>query len=278
MKKSERLNRLKSGTDLFRCPICGDQFHICGNSFVCVAGHCFDMSKSGYVNFILNARRQKYYDKGSFENRRRILEKGYFDHVFHEAAEVLQNHPSVKTVLDAGCGEGFYARKLAERYDYDITAFDLSAESIKLAAKGGSSKNVRWFVGDLTHIPIADGTIDCVLNIFSPAHYEEFRRILSTDGFVVKVIPGSGHLKEIRAAAKEHLIRGDYSNHVVKDHFRHHFNNVETTCVSLTFSTPEEDLKVFADMTPLLFNVDKSCLDLAKIRELTIEAEILTGF
>lgn len=278
MKKSERLNKLRSGTDLFRCPVCGDRFHVRENSFVCGAGHCFDMSKYGYVNFILNGRAQKYYDKESFENRRRILEKGYFDHVLQAVSGVLRERPGVETVLDAGCGEGFYARKLAEMYDYDITACDLSAESVKLAAKGGSSKSVRWFVGDLTRLPIADGTVDCVLNIFSPAHYEEFRRVLSENGFLVKVIPGSGHLKELRALAKEQLVRKDYSNREVKELFRQHFNTVETAGVSLTFSPSEEDLKIFSEMTPLLFNVDKNSLDFTGIRNLTIEAEILTGF
>lgn len=278
MKKSDRLNRLKSGADLFLCPVCRGAFHVRENSFVCGAGHCFDMSKYGYVNLIPNGRAQKYYDRESFENRRRILDKGYYDPVFQAVEEALRRRPGIRTVLDAGCGEGFYARRLAALYDYDITAFDISAESVKLAAKGVPGKNARWFIGDLTRLPLADHVFDCVLNIFSPAHYEEFRRVLSEGGLVVKVIPGSGHLEEFRALAREHLIRKEYSNREVKDYFRQQFDNVEETRVSFMFTPPEEDLRIFAEMTPLLFNVDKKSLDFNDIRSLTVEAEILTGF
>ena len=38
-----------------------------------------------------------------------------------------------------------------------------------------------------------------------------------------------------------------------------------------------EEMKIFANMTPLLFHVDKNKIDFAKIKELTIDAEIYVG-
>ncbi len=73
----------------------------------------------------------------------------------------------LRSVLDIGCGEGFYSRKLAEKMDLDILAFDISKDSILLAAKSDSTKSVKWFVGDLTKLPIQDKTIDGILDIFS---------------------------------------------------------------------------------------------------------------
>ena len=43
--------------------------------------------------------------------------------------------------------------------------------------------------------------IDVLFNIFTPANYQSFYRILKKDGIMVKVIPGAEYLKEFRDAA-----------------------------------------------------------------------------
>jgi len=55
-------------------------------------------------------------------------------------------------------------------------------------------------VGDLRRLPFADGTFSAVLDVMTPANYDEFRRVLSPDGMLVKVYPGQDYLREIRAA------------------------------------------------------------------------------
>lgn len=64
---------------------------------------------------------------------------------------------------------------------------------------------MKWFVTDLSKIPLKDGSMDCILDIFSPAHYKEFQRLLSPNGYVVKVIPTKNHLREIRTKVQAHL-------------------------------------------------------------------------
>ena len=55
-----------------------------------------------------------------------------------------------------------------------------------------------YFVADLAHLPFKDGSIDVIVNILSPINYKDFKRVLSDDGLVYKVIPETGYLKELR--------------------------------------------------------------------------------
>ena len=78
---------------------------------------------------------------------------------------------------------------------------------MQLAAKSDASWKVNWFVGDLTHLPIQSKSIEVILDIFSPANYAEFERVLKAEGVIIKVVPTSSHLKEIRQLAQDQLTK-----------------------------------------------------------------------
>jgi len=40
--------------------------------------------------------------------------------------------------------------------------------------------------------------VDARTDVLTPANYDEFRRVLSPDGMLVKVYPGQDYLREIR--------------------------------------------------------------------------------
>lgn len=271
-----KILRFNDSENFFKCPVCKDTLFFKEKSLVCYGNHCFDISKYGYVNLFLNGKQLKHYDKDSFENREKILEKGYYSHILHELIDLI-GQTDAKVLLDAGCGEGYYSREIHKTLGKEILAFDISKDSIQLAAKKDESRLIKWFVGDLAHLPIQDHTIDCILDIFSPANYEEFRRILSDSGYVIKVIPGNNHLRELRTIAGEQLQNKDYSNSKITELFRSNFEIISEKKVSKTFEMPLDDLIVFANMTPLLFHVDKSKIDWSAIPSLTVEAEILVG-
>ncbi len=157
----------------------------------------------------------------------------------------------LRSVLDIGCGEGFYSRKLAEKMDLDILAFDISKDSILLAARTDRTKSVKWFVGDLTKLPIQDKTIDGILDIFSPANYQEFARVLKAGGAILKLVPGPNHLKELRHLAKDQLRKESYDNQDIVDHFKSYMGQVEQEVVSRTLPIGIEQARILADMTPL---------------------------
>ena len=76
--------------------------------------------------------------------------------------------------------------------------------------------------------------MDILLDIFSPANYGEFRRVLSKDGILIKVIPTKNHLKEIRQKVQDQLTNKNYSNQDIKNHFQEHFTILSSQTGSLT--------------------------------------------
>ena len=272
-----KLQRFASAT-AFACPICQENLTLLETSFKCCNRHSFDLAKFGYVNLAPQIKQSANYDKENFQNRQQILEAGFYQAILEDISNLLATNPSAKTVLDIGCGEGFYSRKLQESHsEKTFYAFDISKDSVQIAAKSEPNWAVNWFVGDLARLPIKDGSMDILLDIFSPANYGEFRRVLSKDGILIKVIPTQNHLKEIRQRVQDQLTNKDYSNQNIKNHFQEHFTTLSNQTASLTKTITTEQLQALLSMTPLLFHIDQSKIDWSQLTEITIEAEILVG-
>jgi ubiquinone/menaquinone biosynthesis C-methylase UbiE len=69
-----------------------------------------------------------------------------------------------KNILDVGSGAGQIARHLLKYADRDasITCFDLSLAMLRRARNRLKSDIPRHVVADLSHLPFADGSFDCV--------------------------------------------------------------------------------------------------------------------
>ena len=190
-----KLQRFASAS-VFACPICRENLTLVESSLKCENRHSFDLAKFGYVNLAPQIKQSANYDKENFQNRQQILEAGFYQAILEAVSDLLSNSKNAKTILDIGCGEGFYSRKLQESHsDKTFYAFDISKDSVQIAAKSEPNWAVNWFVGDLARLPIKDASMDILLDIFSPANYGEFRRVLSKDGILIKVIPTENHLK-----------------------------------------------------------------------------------
>lgn len=295
MNKVDKFYEIKN---ILQCPVCGKKIRFHAGGLVCKREHRFDISTKGYVNLLQSSKPLKGYDLKFFESRRRFFEKGYYDHIADAVVQCVLGQSVVEgditagdfaagdlaagvqensgIVLDAGCGEGFYAQRLASCTDAQILAFDIASDAIKVAAKG--DKPVKWMVADITNIPVKDNSIDCILDVFTPANYGEFKRVLKDGGTVVKVIPGKNHMVQLREIAAEALRHKAYSaGEDVQDYFAEHFEVVSQAVVSRTMAIGREDLADLAAMTPLLFDVDKASLDLGSITEITVEGQILVG-
>ena len=272
-----KLQRFVSAT-AFACPICRENLTLVESSLKCENRHSFDLAKFGYVNLAPQIKQSANYDKENFQNRQQILEAGFYQAILETVSDLLSNSKNAKTILDIGCGEGFYSRKLQERHpDKTFYAFDISKDSVQIAAKSEPNWAVNWFVGDLACLPIKDASMDILLDIFSPANYGEFRRVLSKDGILIKVIPTENHLKEIRQKVQDQLTKKEYSNQDIKNHFQEHFTILSSQTASLTKTITAEQLQALLSMTPLLFHIDQTKIDWSQLTEITIEAEILVG-
>ena len=272
-----KLQRFASAT-AFACPICRENLTLLESSLKCNNRHSFDLAKFGYVNLAPQIKQSANYDKENFQNRQQILEAGFYRAILEAVSDLLASSKTTTTILDIGCGEGFYSRKLQESHsEKTFYAFDISKDSVQIAAKSEPNWAVNWFVGDLARLPIKDASMDILLDIFSPANYGEFRRVLSKDGILIKVIPTENHLKEIRQKVQDQLTNKDYSNQNIKNHFQEHFTILSNQTASLTKTITADQLQALLSMTPLLFHVDQTKIDWSQLTEITIEAEILVG-
>lgn len=289
IENMNKFERYRQTCSVLVCPVCGGGLGLAaaGRSLTCSAGHSFDIARQGYVN-LYRGKPVNEYSKESFRQRQQILEKGMYAHILEEICSFLQavcGAGRPRLLLDAGCGEGYYTREIAARLGgcgLDFYGVDLSRDSVQLAAStanqaGGAASAIKWLVADIGHLPVRDGSVDFLLDIFTSANYEEFQRILSPDGYLIKVIPGEGHVKELREAASSQLHHKDYKERKGAAVFSEHFETILNKAVSQTFAVTPEERDVFIHMTPLLFHVDKTKVDWSAVHSITVEGQLLIG-
>ena len=67
---------------LLACPKCHQQLHLENKTLKCENNHCYDISKRGYINLLLNpdkATNNPGDSKESLVARKAYLNKGYYD-------------------------------------------------------------------------------------------------------------------------------------------------------------------------------------------------------
>ena len=126
----------------FVCPKCGGELFELPGMKKCVGGHCFDRAKEGYYNLLLGVGGGVHGDnKMMLDARRRFLSSGAYGPLCDLLAKTVMGLlPRGGSVLDAGCGEGYYTdaveRALRERDgESNVLALDISKEGVRIAAK-----------------------------------------------------------------------------------------------------------------------------------------------
>lgn len=276
---ARKLARFDHARTLLACPVCASPLERQETSLVCDKGHRFDIARQGYANLLRGGVKTDTttYDRASFENRRRVFASGLYEPIAEAVCGIVEELAPRRAVVDAGCGEGYFARHLRTRCAAPICAFDISRDSVQIAARTDAEDGIVWLVADLAAIPVQGGAADVALDIFSPANYREFRRILAPQGHVVKVVPTEHHLHELREHAQAQLEHEGYSNQRVLDHFAASLTVLERHRVTSTLALGDETRQALIAMTPLLSHVDTAAIDWSDLGEVTVEADVLVG-
>lgn len=258
------------------CPKCGEKLEKNGGSLVCPSSHTYDIARSGYVNLLLPQQMNAKLpgdNKLMVDARKNFLGKGYYGILADKFCETVKKYASKGcTVLDAGCGEGYYTVSAAKALpDAFISGTDISKTAADAAAKRAKSENaenVFFSVSSVFHMPVKSGSCDVVTSLFAPYCGEEFLRVLKPDGVLIMVIPSERHLWELKEAVYDE----PYLNEV-KDYALEGFElkeNIEVTGEIRLKS--KEDIQNLFSMTPYYYKTgEEGHKRLEALEELTTE-------
>ena len=254
LSKRDKLFLAAENLGNLSCPSCGAALTRAGDDLACPNRHRLNVNRKGCLN-VLSAQVDSCYDADLFTARRRAFDAGCYNAVV-EAIEALLPHADHR-LLDAGCGDGWYLNALLTRHEgWCGTGVDISRDAILQATNLPCT--ALWVVGDLRRLPFADGSFTAVLDVLTPANYDEFRRILAPGGLLIKVYPGSGYLRELRAA------RGmaPYEEGQVDAYLREKAAIVGERRVTVTHAVSDELWRDFVWMTPLMQDLSTGEKDL----------------
>lgn len=243
----------------FICPVCRQSLTLNGRAYRCAAGHSFDRAREGYVNLLLRLRSATVGDsRGMLAARRAFLSAGYYDALSDTLNAHTLEHIRPRnggTVLDVGCGEGYYLgrlRRAAEialpRDALDLAGIDVSREAVRLAAR--ACPEATFAVADAWKlIPVADSAVDVLLSVFSPRNPVEFDRVLAPDGLLVVAIPEPEHLQELRSLPGFLSVPEDKRDTLVQQ-MTDRFGLAHEESISARMILSPPDLIHLAGMTP----------------------------
>ncbi|WP_066013876.1 putative RNA methyltransferase [Endozoicomonas atrinae] len=189
---------------LLRCPVCFEALSPEQKSAVCKNNHQFDRARQGYLNLLpSNKKRSKNPgdDQMMVEARTRFLNHGYYQPVIDALIDKIQSFSpeAPQSILDAGCGEGYYTSAIQEKLeDSEVCGFDIAKPAILAASK--RNKAIEWLVASVSDLPLMDEQFDVIISIFSRSDWPEFSRVLKPGGHIVILTPGQNHLMALRLA------------------------------------------------------------------------------
>lgn len=162
----------------------------------------FDVSRCGYCN-LLGPQDKRSKTPGDSKEavaaRGRNLARGLGYPLLRQLESSLESL-GVKagtSILDVGCGEGFFLAGLVGRFDAVGWGVDLSIPALSAAAR--QHKQCRFLAANGDRIlPFGNGSFDVVVSITSCKNPPEFRRVLSPHGHLLVVVPGPDDLIELR--------------------------------------------------------------------------------
>ena len=236
------------------CPVCGAFLTPEPKRYFCEKGHSFDRAKSGYVNLLQRQSSRRRGDDAEMAKARQLfLNAGYYQKLLDRICAIAEQVQPTQ-IMDVGCGEGWYSCAVtsvlrSKGIMTGLCGIDISPDILRFAAVRAKQQGIAdadWAVASVSHLPAADHSCDCILNLFAPCEPHEFLRVMKPDGLLLRVIPLEKHLWEL----KEVLYDAPYENTEKQvDYPGFRFAGMEPVETAFTLRGSEEIQALF-HMTP----------------------------
>lgn len=259
--------------DLLKCPLCGGGVAKEGSSLFCDGArrHCFDISAAGYVN-LASARAAGGGDDATLiAARTAFLSSGAYAPIADAVCAMLCKYAPRGTVVDAGCGEGYYTLKMANA-GFSVLGFDLSKNGIKHAAKAARAEKLDAFfaVSGIFDLPLRDASVDAVVSLFAPVAEQEFLRVLKPGGILLLAGSGAEHLLDLKRV----LYDTPYQNKPRAD-LPQEMQLLEERQLQFTMELAQDELQALFAMTPYYYRTPRAGKErLDALSSLAVGAEV----
>jgi 23S rRNA (guanine745-N1)-methyltransferase/23S rRNA (guanine748-N1)-methyltransferase len=145
--------------------------------------------------------------------RRAFLERGFFEPISEAVNRCVVRHlkhlrstkrlRGTEAIVDVGCGEGYYLRRLAQTLQRDtefnnlrLVGLDASKDAARLTASRLAGPTCA--VVDVARgLHVRRGSAAVLLNIFAPRNAQAFAETLLPGGLCLIVLPRPEHMKEL---------------------------------------------------------------------------------
>jgi len=271
------------------CPLDGEALQLNERQLICKNGHSFDVARQGYVN-LLPVQQKRSKDPGDSKEmvlaRSQFLNTGVYTPIADKLAETVNElsgetgDDNERSLLDAGCGEGYYTdvvyrylQKQNPAKPFSVVGLDISKPAIHEAAK--RNKDIAWIVGTNRQPPLLENSVDIILCVFGFQSFDGFLTILKTGGKIILIEPGPEHLTELRE-----IIYSDVKKTEPMD-----LSHLEKTGLVLedsqqlqfeTGTINNESIKKLLLMTPHFFRANKAGREAAlKLDEINLSVDVV---
>lgn len=267
------------------CPVCKSILQQQGRTLRCENNHSFDAAKQGYWNLLL-AHKKRSKDPGDnaemIQARRAFLDKGFYatlsDRINQYALACLKD-TKTPSILDMGCGEGYYTERLHQTLithsvTPDITALDISKHAVKAACQ--RSKEINWLVASGADIPLPEQSLDLQLVLFSRLMPEAFAKPMKPGSILLVAWPGEAHLIELRKLIYQEIKPSSFSP---EETLKEYFTLKECNTVQYEFGlNNESDIAALLGMTPHSQRLSKEAQDkICQLNELNLTLNVNLG-
>jgi len=246
------------------CPNCSLPLTKQDKAMKCEKGHSFDIASAGYCNLLVGSKPADFIgdSREMVMARRRFLDSGAYEPLRTALCSlVLEEAPQKSaSVLDAGCGEGYYTGAVAKALkgsgrELVMVGADISKSATAYAAK--RDKLSCYVTANSYKLPVRNGSADIILSLFAPAPAAEFGRILAPGGKVIMAVPGTEHLWELKEAIYDEPYKNDEDKHSLEG-----FRLLRREKLSYrALIEGGENVQALFSMTPYIHRTGKESMD-----------------